>query len=278
MRFLKFYLILFLTVASTAFSQKDRLVVLTYKFNEGDKYRVAVSTYKNFSTISSAYNNSIYGETAYDIHQNILHVDGEGSAQIANDIELTRYTINGQNLTYKMAKLFANDHVEIGVDRFGTLLEKSLTLKNGVLAESGIENIWRYMFIPFPEKTLKIGETWTLNDAAGDSAIILPFKKLLKITDPTLTVRYKLEEADKSTAKIKLSLEVNGEGVIPEHQEQSKINFLVIIEGTMVYSFSEGRILNGSLVTQLAGTGTVGSTAVEYSGSLNTTFTIEEAQ
>lgn len=278
MRYLKLSLVFYLFLANAVFSQKDRLVVLTYKFNEGDKYRIAVSTYKNFSTISTKYNNSIYGETAYDIHQNITQVDGEGSAQIANDIELTRYTVNGQNLTYKMAKLFTNDHVEIGVDRFGTLLEKSLTIKNGVLAESGIENIWRYMFIPFPEKTLKIGDTWTLTDAAGDSALALPFKKLLRITDPAIAVRYKLEEADKSTAKIKLSLEVNGEGAIPEHKEQSKINFLIVLEGTVVYSFSEGRILNGSLVTQLAGTGNIGTSAVEYSGSLNTTFTIEEAQ
>lgn len=274
------FFVLFLCVVSSLkiYSQTSKLYVLAYKYSEGDKYRITSSTYKNFSTISASYTNSTSGETTFDLYQEVLGVDDE-ACDMKIRIELTRQTVNGKNLTYKLANVLKGDEVILSFDRFGKILPKSVEYHSSDTLRARSQqhlSLLRNIFLPLPDRALKTGDTWAVSEVFDEEQLAALAGSAYGIEKPEVQGMYTLESIDEGKAKIVLSLEVSGNGKLSELRDLAELDFLMQITGTFYFNVTEGKIVGGNISVDAAGITTIGQQSVDFKGSHISTFAVEK--
>lgn len=273
-----FLLVSFTTKTSDAYSQKSKLYVLVYKYKEGDKYRITTSTYKNFSSVSSIYNNTLSGETTVDLYQEIEGADEE-AYDMKIRMELTRFTENGKNLTYKLSQVLRGDEIQLSFDRFGKILEGTVhyhAADSASLKKHEQVSLINNIFVPLPDRALKAGDTWNVTDFFNAEQLSSLAGSSYGIKEPDVRGFYTLENVDQGIAKITLSLEVSGNGKLTELQDMPELDFLLQIAGTFDFNITEGKIVNGNLTTDAVGVTTIGKENIEFKATTSTSFSIEK--
>lgn len=261
-----------------AVAQKNRLYVLAYKYKEGDKYRITSSIYKTFTTKSGTYSQSLTGETGFDLYEEIEGADDE-AYDMKVRIELTRQTENGKNLTYKLANVFKGDEVRLSFNRFGKIIPNSVeyhtTDSSGKYDKERLSMV-RNIFVPFPDKALKIGDTWKVSDVIDKEQLEVLAGASYGIKNPDVNGIYTLESVEEGIAKITLHLEVSGNGKLIELNNALELDFLLMISGNFYFSITDGKIINGNISTDAAGVTVMGDQTIEFKGSHMSTFSIEK--
>ncbi len=259
-----------------AVAQKGKLFVLTYKFNRGETLRVSTSSYQTFSAGRKGNKTSTYGETAFDMYQTVARAEG-GLYDIDARLELTRLTRDGNNLTYKMAGVLSGDRYYFSFDRFGRvatdLTSHELVRDSSQRAVQQDFANFRTVFIPLPDRAIRVGEKWNVTDVMDVQSWIQPFQPRIKMDVPEIQGTYMLEEVTDGVAKIVMSVDVAVSGTLGE--TQTGVDFLMAITGDFYFDVNKGRILNGSSVTRLESIAVLGSGEAEFSGSVTTTFNME---
>ncbi len=276
--YFKILFLIFLVSAPNAYAQKNRLYALTYKYKEGDKYRISTGTYQNFSTASKSYNHSSYGETAFDLYEEITGADGE-SFDTSVKIELTRHTVDGRNLTYKMANLFTGDALKFTFDRFGKIKGSTVQYENVSGKKESFEknlNIIRNIFIPLPSYPVKLGDAWKIEDYFDQKQIHEMFASEYVTAVPEVRGAYSLDNVDQGIAKIGLSLEISGIGKLSAAGDSLQLDYLVQVTGAFYFNIIDGKITTGSLITQIGGLGKSSDEEIEFNGSEITNFNSEK--
>jgi hypothetical protein len=272
------FLITFLLLVSDVQAQRNRSYALIYKYKEGDTYRVSTSTYQNFSTTSKAYSHSTYGETAFDLYEEITGSDHEAYDMTVR-IELTKQTVNGQNLTYKLSNLFKDDIIKFTFDRFGKILDSTVQYENISNKKETIQKRLasvRNIFLPFPNHLIKVGDSWKIEDYFDRKQIDQMFTSPYGMTQPEVRGVYSLDSVDQGTAKIGLALDILGGGKLAASGDSMQVDFAAQITGTFYFNIIEGKIANGNLITQITGLGKLSNEDVEFTGSEVTSFTSEK--
>lgn len=266
-------------LAGNVFSQKSKIVVLVYKYKPGDQYRVTTSTYRNFSTTSPVYSNASYGETAFDVYQEVTAFDGE-IYDMSAEIELTRYTRDGENLTYKLQKVLSGETFAFAFDRFGKILNESVKYEKsaGVKEKdrSAQLKLFENVFIPLPSDPIKVGDKWKITDYYSKEKLLQLFGNEYGIASPSISGEYKLESVDGSIAKISLLVDVSGDGKFDDGKRKFGVNFLFKISGEYQFSIIEGKIKTGGVTAEMAGVGMLDNKEVEFSGTESTSFVVEK--
>lgn len=270
-------LLLVLAGGQEAIAQKNRLHVLSYKYAKGDKQRVSTSTYRNFTTTSPVYKNSVYGETAFDVYEDILE-NREELYTMACTFELTRWTRNGENLTYKLARMFKDDVMRLTMDRYGVVDTASVRYENtaghtkGRMANQ--TNIVRNFFIPLPDHPVKVGDQWKVTDYYSFDYLSTLVGDV-RLTQPTVRGAYTLESVDRNRATISLNMEIGGRGDLSEGTNAFGVEFFILVKGEFVLNLTEGKLLSGTLNADVAGLGELNRSEVQFKGSQTTSFNVE---
>lgn len=258
-------------------AQKSRLHVLTYKYAKGDKQRVSTSTYRNFTTTSPVYKNSVYGETAFDVYEEILD-SREELYTMACTFELTRLTRNGENLTYKLARLFKDDVMRLTVDRYGVVDTASVRYENTTGRSKGSmanqTNIVRNFFVPLPDHPVKVGDQWKVTDYYSFDYLSTLVGDV-RLSQPTVRGAYTLESVDRNRATISLNMEFGGRGDLAEGTNAFGVEFFILVKGEFVLNLTEGKLVSGTLNADVAGLGELNRAEVQFKGSQTTSFNVE---
>jgi hypothetical protein len=259
-------------------AQKD-LVALTYKYRSGEKYRVSTSTYRNLTTISQEYRNATYGEIAYDVYQTVTE-DKDDLYRTTSTIELTRFTQNGENLTYKMYKTFENDVLYYAFDRFGVVDSSSVRYENtGNLKKASFDSglgLIQNVLVPLPTYPLKVGDKWKVSDYYSFHTIFDVIGRQYHMDRPSVKGDYVLASVDQGVATIEMSVELSGHGDVEGEGPVLTADYAIAIHGSFQMLVSEGRLTGGSITAQIAAIGAMGKEEVEFSGSQTTSFHIEK--
>ncbi len=266
----KYLLLVSLVVFNSSFSQKERFYVFTYKFKNNDKIRVSVSEYKNFSTVAGNYNNSLYQETSYDLYQDINYVDEDGIAESTMRFELTKNTINGQNMTYELANIFKNDNLVVSFDRYGKV-KKAEYKNNKEEPNKKFEKLASQLaqiYIVLPDKPMKVGESWELPENTELLSVVEQFK----IQKPQIFSKMTFSSADNNVATIKIKYEISGTGKL----EKMVLNYLIQAEGKIYFDLTAGRLINGNILTQVVAESDNVKQKVEFNGSISSSFNVEK--
>lgn len=265
--------------AGNIFSQKSKIVVLTYKYKPGDQYRVTTSTYRNFSTTSAVYSHSSYGETAFDVYQEVTAFDGKIYDMNA-EIELTRYTREGENLTYKLQKILSGETFAFAFDRFGKILEGSVKYEKSTDIKekdrSAQLKLFENIFVPLPLSPITIGDKWKIDDYYSKEKLYQLFGSEYGITSPSISGEYKLESVVGTMARISLSVDVTGDGKFDDGQRKFGVNFLFKITGEYEFSIADGKMKTGNVTAEMAGVGMLDNKEVEFTGTESTSFVVEK--
>lgn len=276
--FFLMFLILFLAASSDVYAQKSKLYVLVYKYKEGDKYRVTTSTYKSFTAVSGIYNNSYSGETTIDLYQEIEGADDE-AYDMKISMELTRFTENGKNMTYKLSHVLKGDEIRFSFDRFGKILRGTVQYQSADSTRLNKQEqltLINNIFVPLPDRAMKTGDTWKVTDFLNAEQLALLAGSSYGIKKPDVSGVYTLENVDEGVAKISLTLEVSGSGKLTELKDTPELDFLIQISGSFNFNIAEGKIINGSLTTEAVGVTTIGKETVEFKGNSSTAFSVEK--
>jgi hypothetical protein len=260
------------------FSQKSKFYVLAYKYKPGDKYRVSTSSYSNFTATSGLYNNSYSSETSFDLYQEIEGADDE-AYDMKIRLDLTRFTENGKNFTYKLGNMFRGDLIHLSFDRFGKVLPETVvytavdTTHAQKLKQSSFITL---IFVPLPDRALKIGDTWKVTDLLSAEEINNLAGSVIGISKPDIRGAYTLDSVDAGQARIKLSLEISGNGKPANLREMPELDFLLQINGTFSFNIPDGKITYGSVTTEAVGVTSIGETNVDFKGSYTSVFSVEK--
>lgn len=269
------FFLMMVFMAGPAVGQKGRMHVLTYKYDTGDRQRVSTGSYRTFTTTSPVYQNSVYGETAFDAYEEILD-DREDLYTLRCTFELTRLTHNGENLTYKLARLFRDDVVTFTFDRYGVIDTTSVRHENvgGQSALSAQTSVVRNFLIPLPDHPVKVGDKWNVTEYYSFD-YLGGLLRDVKLSGPVVKGAYTLESVDRNMATITLTMEVSGKGQVAEAETSFDVEFFVLVKGTFVMSLTEGKLMSGSLNADVAGLGEMNKAEVEFKGSQTTSFNVE---
>ncbi len=263
---------------SSLYPQKSKLYVLAYKYKEGDKYRVSTSSYNSFTTVSGKYASTFTSETAFDVYQEI-----EGGDEEAYDmkmrIELTRFSENGKNFTYKLGSLFRGDEIRLSFDRFGHVLpgtvEQTLSDSTQVISHK-VSSLIPLLFLPLPDRAIKTGDTWQITDFLSPEQLLSLVGPSFGIKKPEIRGIYTLESVNESLATVSLSVEISGSGRPAETKGLPELDFLIQMTGSFVFSIAEGKVINGNLTTDAVGVAVIGDMNVDFKGNLQSVFSVEK--
>lgn len=262
-----------------AMAQKGKLYVLTYKLSKGETLRVSTSAYRTFSAGRKNQKTSTYGETAFDMYQSVVRAEG-GLYDIDATLELTRLTRDGQNLTYKLAGLFAKDRYYFTFDRFGRVMTDQTSHE---VVRDSIQDVvrqdfprFRTVFVPLPEQAVRVGEKWDAANVVDLQAWLGPFQTRIKMDTPEILGHYELVDVSEGIAKIVMTVDVAASGTLGE--TATGVDFLMAVTGEYYFDVHAGRVVNGSMVTRLESIAVTESGEIEFSGSVTTTFSVESAK
>ncbi len=258
-------------------AQKGKAYVLTYKFSAGEEIRVSTSTYRTFTAGLKGHKKSSYGETAFDLYQTISNADG-GVYDVDARVEVTRVTRDGQNFTYKLSKLFAGHRIYFTVDRFGTVdvtrtsLEKSADSASQAVKQEfpTFEHTW----LPLPQRPVRVGEKWDAAEVVSLSSWLKAFDGVYRMEDPQVRGTYKLEDVNEGVARIVLDVEVSISGTVAD----TGTDVVMAITGEYFFDVNRGRLQNGTSVVRLESIAVTSAGEVEYSGSITSTFSMEDGK
>ncbi len=265
---IRFVLIL-VTLSTMAFAQRDRFYVLTYKFSNAQKSRISMTVYKNLSVNSPNYHNSTYQEIAFDIYQEVMHVDEEGIAESNVRFELTKNTLNGQDLTYKMANYFAGDGFILKYDRHGNVRDMEYANSRD-LPKANFEKAaqrLKQVYITLPDHPIKIGDSWDIRLGEGVESIV----EDLKIAKPEISGKYTLTSVDRNVATIQVRTDIAGTGKF----ETMELNYILRVDGKIYFDISSGQLINGNIITEVVSESGNVKQKIEYSGSISSNFNFE---
>jgi len=270
--------LLFLLTAAHLFGQK--VFVLTYKYQAGDRQRVSTENYRNFSTKTKNYEHSSYGEMAMDLYEEIVDLDHHGY-EMNIEVELTRYVKNGQNLTYKLANLFKGDVFSFTFDRMGKITSEKIEHESDSTSSfrkdfDGKLTVFKNVFVPLPDYPVKVGDKWKLGDYYDSKKMIDIFGSEYRLQKPLIEGEFLLASVDNGVAKIAVSVGFSGKDSVGEGGNKLGLDFIVKITGDYYFDVTAGKMLNGNLLTEVAGIGKAGANEVEYTGSQTTSYHFEK--
>jgi hypothetical protein len=224
------------------------------------------------------YNNTYSGETTVDLYQEIEGADEE-AYDMKIRMELTRFTENGKNLTYKLSQVLRGDVIQLSFDRFGKILEGTVHYQaadSASLKKHEQVSLINNIFVPLPGHALKAGDTWNVTDFFNAEQLSSLAGSSYGIKEPDVRGLYTLESVDQGIAKISLTFEVSGNGKLTELHDMPELDFLIQIAGIFDFNITEGKIVNGNLTTDAVGVTTIGKENIEFKATASTAFSIEK--
>ena len=270
---------LFLLILPWTHLWAQKVFVLTYKYQVGDRIRVTTENYKNFSTKSKNYDHSTYGEMALDLYEEVVD-EGSHGYEMEIDVELTRYVKDGQNLTYKLANLFKGDVYTFSFDRYGRVTSDNIgheadssSLKKNF---DGKLSVFKNIFVPLPGYPVKVGDKWKLETYYDMKRMVEDFASEFNMQKPSIEGDFALESVDNGVAKIVLAVDISGKGSVGDSARKMDLDFIVKVTGDYNFDIADGKLINGSLLTEVAGIGKLGQNEIEYNGSQTTSYHFEK--
>ena len=251
---------------------KNKLYALTYKFKKGDVYTISLNTYYTLSSTASG--RTSYGESSFEVKQEIENVDAK-LIDVRIKAALTRCSINGKNLTYKLGDVFSNKVFFLTLDRFGKLYQDSLFVQTGGEGIQGFGSDFSYVMNPLPDYPVKEGDSWDVAEYVDEKQ----FEKMLNltelaVTDPKVRGRYTLVSVTDNVAKISSDIEISGGGSM---DAMPTVEFLMKLTGIYFLDLTTGIPASGQITTELAAVAPTGTGDINFRASRSVNFVVEQA-
>ena len=222
----------------------ERSVKLKLKFNEGDEYKYQLTQDSKTTTEFMGKKMEMPSSTEITLTQKVEKVDqGIGELTITYDSFNMEMNVGGKQIPSNMGKSMVGKTEKMKLSENGEILEpqgiKSMVALQGL--GSDINSMFFSLYPQFPERALKVGDSWTQKQEIPQSQMGLVIETLYTLTRKEERNGYKCVVIDYT-----VSMDLQGGG-----EEKMKIEGSGEGKGTTYFAYEKGLLIGSDVEMDL---------------------------